>query len=224
MFLFRALKSTKDDQIKKQLVLRISQSAERHAPNFPWFVETMKALFIIGKHHVTQEIANNFCEVLAQGTGEESMKDNQLRVHAFQSFHNCLQIQSCPPILLQVTCWIIGEFAHLSSSIEISDLVIEVSSILEQVELQGAIRDVIVTSLWKLLAHDSSLVDDVVAVLTAQRNCKSLIAQQTIYESIYLLKDSEMLKECLISAKDMESISVRFLKIVYNKYLIFVFF
>lgn len=173
----------------------------------------MKSLFIIGGDYVDQSIANNLCSILAQGTGEATTKDNQLRVHALKTFHPALSIPKCPPLLMEVTFWIIGEYSHLSSSLSTAELIIEISAFLEQScsFYSGRVRDVAITALWKLLARDSSLIEDVLEVLKEIRHCKSFITQQIVYESLVLLKDTRLLQQCVFPEGEMENCEVSML-------------
>ena len=207
--MLKTLQTCKDYDVKKQLVIRISQNAKRHAPNFPWYIETMKTLLVVGKDYVEQNIVNSLCEVLSLGTGEASVKDNQLRVFALKTFRAAMQESSCPPLLMQVACWSIGEFAYLSSSLSIPDLIVEISSLLETNNLEDKTREVAITALWKLLARDPSLIEDVAEVLHLQKDCKSFSTQQTVYESLALFKDPELLKLCIIEPSMRDKMEVR---------------
>lgn len=202
------MRSTKENSVKKQLVIRIAQNAERHAPNFPWYIETMKTLLTVGGDFVSQDIVNNLYEVLLQGTGEASVKDNQLRVFAMKTFHSAMQETGCPVLLIQVACWTIGEFGYLSSSVSLPDLIVEVCSLLESSTLQDKTRDVAITALWKLLARYPDLIPDVIEVLQEQKDCKSYLTQQTVYESLKLFENTDLVKLSLIEPSERDNFMV----------------
>lgn len=49
------LRVTRDDYIKADLVAKVTQLAERFAPDNLWFIQTMNAVFEIGKRERKQE-------------------------------------------------------------------------------------------------------------------------------------------------------------------------
>ena len=66
------LRTTVDVFLRKDLVPRITQLAERFAPDNAWFVETMNTLFEIAGDLVQPEVAYNLMRLIAEGTGNNN--------------------------------------------------------------------------------------------------------------------------------------------------------
>src|SRR5690606_4012698 len=65
--LIEFLKTTTDTYLRTELVSRITQLAERYAPDTRWFIETMTEVFLRGGDLVRPEVAHNLMQLLAEG-------------------------------------------------------------------------------------------------------------------------------------------------------------
>ena len=190
--------------MRTQLVKRIAVNAERHAPSFPWFVETMKAVFFIGGESVDDSILSNFYHVLERNSGGDSVRDDQLRVHALKVFQQSFSTPNCPLLVVEVAGWIMGRFAHLSPSLDIGDVIVEIVTVLEMPSMKDRTRAVLITALWQLLAREPSLAPDVYDTLYELRHSKSFSTQQIIYDTLSLLKEPTLLELSLEGEDELE--------------------
>lgn len=72
------LRQTRDEYIRSDLVSKVTQLAERFAPDNLWFIQTMNAVFELGGDMVRQEVAHNLMRLIAEGTEDETA-DMELR-------------------------------------------------------------------------------------------------------------------------------------------------
>jgi hypothetical protein len=123
------LKNASDAAFKRELILKITQSAYRHSPSPQWFVETLKSVFLIGGNLVEERVQQKFCKLLVHTVVEEG--STSLSVYALNTFYSCLQLPNCSEELIQLTAWLIGEFIQLARSLSIPNLIVEFSTLLE---------------------------------------------------------------------------------------------
>ena len=67
------LKSTVDTYLRKDLVPRIIELAERYAPDNVWYVETINTLFQTAGDLVDERIAHNLMRLIAEGTEDDEL-------------------------------------------------------------------------------------------------------------------------------------------------------
>lgn len=63
------LRTTVDEYMRSDLVNRVTQLAEKFAPDNAWFVRTMATIFELGGYLVRPEVADNLMRLIAEGTG-----------------------------------------------------------------------------------------------------------------------------------------------------------
>ena len=61
------LRSTHEDFIKRDLVTKITQLAERFSPSNLWFLKTMNEVFEVGGGLVRKDVAHNLMRLIAEG-------------------------------------------------------------------------------------------------------------------------------------------------------------
>lgn len=61
------LRATHEDFIKRDLVVKITQIAERFSPNNLWFLKTMNEVFEVGGALVRKDVAHNLMRLIAEG-------------------------------------------------------------------------------------------------------------------------------------------------------------
>ncbi|KAJ7311422.1 hypothetical protein JRQ81_007065 [Phrynocephalus forsythii] len=79
----------------------------------------MNAVFSIGGDKMHPDIPNGFLRLLAEGF-EDAKEDDQLRLHAVQSYLVLLQDEKAvyPQRFLQVMSWVLGEYSYLMKNTE----------------------------------------------------------------------------------------------------------
>ena len=61
------LRTTVDEYLRADLVSRVTQLAEKFAPDNGWFVRTMAIVFELGGHLVRPEVADSLMRLIAEG-------------------------------------------------------------------------------------------------------------------------------------------------------------
>ena len=107
------LKATTDLQFRGQLTEKVTQLAERYAPDNPWFIKTMNAVFELGGELVRSDVSHNLMRLIAEGSGEDEAADEALRKFAAQTYYELLAKPNIPDVLVQVVCWVLGEYGYL---------------------------------------------------------------------------------------------------------------
>tara|TARA_B100000524_G_C23634057_1_gene364260 strand:- start:377 stop:1489 length:1113 start_codon:yes stop_codon:yes gene_type:complete len=97
------LRNTTDLQFRTGLVEKITQLAERYAPDNAWYIETMNAVFELGGELVRADLAHNLMRLIAEGLGEDDDADMAMRAFASQTYFQLLEKPKLPDILVQVT-------------------------------------------------------------------------------------------------------------------------
>ena len=125
------LEQARDDAIREDVVGRISEVAERFAPDNEWFVETMTTVFRLGGDVVRPEAVQNFLGLMAEGTGDgDASADSELRASAASAFLDLLAEEK--PLhdpLLIVMAWVLGEYGTLCATpAETVDALTEIGS------------------------------------------------------------------------------------------------
>ena len=125
------LEQARDDAIREDVVGRISEVAERFAPDNEWFVETMTTVFRLGGDVVRPEAVQNFLGLMAEGTGDgDASADSELRASAASAFLDLLAEEK--PLhdpLLVVMAWVLGEYGTLCATpAETVDALTEIGS------------------------------------------------------------------------------------------------
>jgi len=73
------LESTSDEYLRKDLVGRVTTSAERFAPSNAWYVRTVTKVLEVAGSLVQSEVASNLMVLIAEGSGEDEAQDHELR-------------------------------------------------------------------------------------------------------------------------------------------------
>lgn len=105
------MKSLTDSHNKTEIATRCIELAERFAPSNQWFIQTMNQVFEHAGDLVPSKVAHDLMRLIAEGAGEEDEDaDSQLRSSAVESYLQILGEPKLPSVLLQVICWVVGEY------------------------------------------------------------------------------------------------------------------
>jgi len=99
------LRFTVDEYLRLDLVSRITQLAERCAPNNLWFLNTMSTVFELGGDLVRPEVAYSLMKLIAEG-GDDEESSEELRRQAVNSYVALLQKTVLLDSLLQIVSWV----------------------------------------------------------------------------------------------------------------------
>eukprot|EP00899_Mesostigma_viride_P027947 jgi/Mesvir1/8337/Mv12598-RA.1 len=189
------MRSTTDTHTRAEIIGRVDELAERYAPNNEWFIQTMNALFALGGDLVRPELAHNLLRLIAEGSGEEDDDaDTQLRESAVASYLELLEEPQLPTILLQVICWVLGEYGLSASGLSASELIRTLVEISERTcEEQLTVTSFAISAIQKVLAQQlargeaAELGPEASALLKSLKKSQSTDLQQRAYELQALL-------------------------------------
>ena len=190
------LKLTTDVPFRMGLVERLTQLAERFAPDNNWYIRTMNAVFELGGELVRPDVAHNLMRLIAEGSGEDEDADMALRKYAATQYYALLAKPMLPDTLMQVVCWVIGEYGYLCTDASPLDIVERLCDAVERQFSQPGTRCWVVSALCKLVAQLGKLPEQVVEVagkfvtssdLALSRYCVELSA---LSEHMGLMKDA----------------------------------
>ncbi|EFA81397.1 adaptin N-terminal domain-containing protein [Heterostelium album PN500] len=130
---------TDDQLLKRELVSRISDLAERYSPNDYWYIETMLRMLSVEGDLMSEESGFNLIRLVAGGTGldDNEQEDIKIKLHAASlcwTILNDIIIQqqgdiqqqqqqqhtttthiniNVNDLLMKVVCWILSEYSYL---------------------------------------------------------------------------------------------------------------
>lgn len=99
------LKSASDPHFKKELVNKITQLAERYAPNNEWYINIMSAVLENGSEHIDSNILNNMLKLI-----EENISMNaEFGEFLINTYLPQAQKDTIPDVLAKIISWVFGE-------------------------------------------------------------------------------------------------------------------
>ncbi|XP_065066485.1 uncharacterized protein LOC135692305 [Rhopilema esculentum] len=152
------LRHSVDEYVRSDLVNRVTALAEKFAPDNEWFIETMNTVFELGGSLVRPQVAHNLMMLIGEGTDDDDL-DNELRLHAVNSYLDLIDKDTIPDILTQVVCWVIGEYSYLATHCDPEDVLEKLCNLLRRNSRDGSINSWIVTSIAKICAQIGFLPD-----------------------------------------------------------------
>ena len=158
------LKSTTDVPFRAGLVERLTQLAERYAPDNNWYIRTMNAVFELGGDLVRPDVAHNLMRLIAEGSGEDEDVDMALRKYAATQYYGLLAKPLLPDILMQVVCWVLGEYGYLCTDTPLDSITERLCDTVERQFSNPSTRCWVVSALCKLVAQMGELPEQVAEV------------------------------------------------------------
>ncbi|XP_078360431.1 uncharacterized protein LOC144644775 isoform X2 [Oculina patagonica] len=152
------LKSTTDAYFRTELVDRITELAERYAPDTSWYILTINEVFELGGSLVREGVAHNLMRLLAEGNDDEEA-DNETRRFAVLSYIDLLEKPVLPDILVWVICWVLGEYSYTASEYEPQFILEQLFSLLERKFEDPSTKGWIITAVGKLTSQIGQLRD-----------------------------------------------------------------
>eukprot|EP00040_Diaphanoeca_grandis_P011727 m.60127 g.60127 ORF g.60127 m.60127 type:complete len:1231 (-) comp22804_c1_seq1:183-3875(-) len=196
-----------DPYLRKDLVPRIVQLAERYAPDSHWFLDTMVTLLEYAGDLIHRDALNNVLSLIANpDSGEEA--DEELRLFAFESFIELLTRPKLSDMLIQAVCWVVGEYAYLAKDYDQEVVLEEVAALLDRpVEDKVCTYSWVVSALTKLITQTGLYPDSVRRKIEKLKNSRSVDLQQRAYELLRLKEQTMIMKAVLpldSSSEDMD--------------------
>lgn len=146
------LKSTTDSYFRTELVDRITELAERYAPDNTWFILTINEVFELGGSLVREGVAHNLMRLLAEGNEDEEA-DNEMRRFAVLSYIDLLEKPVLPDILVWIICWVLGEYSYTAPDYEPAFVLEQLFSLMERKFEDPSTKAWIVTAVGKLTSR-----------------------------------------------------------------------
>ncbi|XP_019622254.1 PREDICTED: AP-4 complex subunit epsilon-1-like [Branchiostoma belcheri] len=190
------LSTTTDTYLKSDLVTKITQLAERFAPSNEWFITTMNQVFELGSDLVPNDVAQNLLLLLAEGTDSES-EDAELRLHAVQSYLGLVERPHLPDILVQVSCWTLGEYSYLLPDVEPEAVLRRLLPLLEREYRSVETMGTVFTAITKLCAQMGRVTEEVVLVCEQYLSCMDVDIRQRAAELLELQTDVPIMQTVL---------------------------
>lgn len=64
--ILNTLHGSTDNHFRNDLVLKITELAERFSPSHEWYINTMQILFELGSEYLSENILNNFLKLVTE--------------------------------------------------------------------------------------------------------------------------------------------------------------
>lgn len=149
------LRSTVDEYIKSDLVTRITTLAEKFSPDNEWYINTMNEVFELGGDLVQVEVAYNMMRMIGEGIDDEEDEEDDatddLRRNAVIAYVDLMGKQSLPDILIQLICWVVGEYIDLLQNYDVEDVLEKFYQMLTWRFADATTQSWVVTAIMKVL-------------------------------------------------------------------------
>lgn len=201
------LKSTVDPFLRTELVSRITQIAEKFAPDNAWYIENMNKVFELGGDLVRPEMAHNLISLISSEEVDTNDPDN-IRVYAVDTYVRLMDKPRIPDALLKVIAWILGEYGHLSKDHSREDIILSLCDTMEQLPNDSGVRQWLLFAIMKLCAQEGKVPGEVSTLIARYQQSVSVSVQQKSHEFFELLKDARTSKAALPVDKSSEDVMV----------------
>eukprot|EP00897_Mesotaenium_endlicherianum_P006964 jgi/Mesen1/6296/ME000325S05437 len=136
------MRTVTDAHGKVEIASRIIESAERFAPSTHWFIQTMNAVFELAGDLVKPKVAHDLMRLIAEGSGDDDDADNDIssRSSAVESYLKLLEEPKLPSVLLQVICWVLGEYGTADGRHTAEDIVARLCEVAESHSEDDVVR------------------------------------------------------------------------------------
>lgn len=191
------LRTATDEHIKRDIARKVSELAERYAPDPSWFIGVVSEVFELGGEHVEPQLAHNLMRLVAE-------QEDDLHKSAVDIYLDYLDKPKLPEILLQVVCWVLGEYGSLASAVDGRNLSTEqvVDKLCRIINLQKAtdnIKGYIVSAILKLCAQTGcSLTPEAEDLVHKCTTSQSVDLQQRAFELQAILSSNRQLQTTVL--------------------------
>ncbi|CAI8050732.1 AP-4 complex subunit epsilon-1 [Geodia barretti] len=190
------LRQTRDEYIRADLVSKVTQLAERFAPDNIWFIQTMNAIFELGGNLVRREVAHNLMRLIAEGTDDERT-DVELRQDAVSNYIELLDKPNLPDILIKIICWVVGEYSYVLEDTDTEEILEKITRLLMRTFEDKTTTNWVVSSVTKLVARLGSMPDNVQSQVAVYLASTDTDVQQRCNELLELSQNLSMMQTVL---------------------------
>ena len=172
--LIEYLECVTEQFIRGDLARKITEIAEKHAPDHDWFLVTVSRVFRLAGDLVAPNVAHNLMRLIAEGTESgDADAEKEFRIKAVNIFSKILVEAetdlTIPDSLIRIVSWVLSEYFYLSSSFSSMDTASRLAKIYRDGKRSHLTQNWIVQSVIKLALHDE-LVRNNFHTLFAQSN------------------------------------------------------
>lgn len=210
------MKNLTDSHNKTEIASRCIELAERFAPSNQWFIQTMNQVFEHAGDLVPSKVAHDLMRLIAEGAGEEDEDaDSQLRSSAVESYLQILGEPKLPSVLLQVICWVLGEYGTADGTHSAAYIIGRLCDVAEAHPGDDVVKGYAITAITKICSFEIAAGKKVQLIPECQTFIDELSAshstdlQQRAYEFQALLAfDSDIVGAVLPIDASCEDIEV----------------
>ncbi|XP_031567499.1 AP-4 complex subunit epsilon-like [Actinia tenebrosa] len=205
--LIKYLRNTVDVYFKTDLVARVTELAERYAPDNSWYIVTMNEVLELGGELVREEVAHNLMRLIAEGNEDEDAEE-ELRRFSVLSYIDLIEKPVLPEILVQVISWVLGEYSYTVPELEPESVIDKLCCLLDRNYTDPSTKRWIVTSIGKILSQTSSsqMPNKIQQILTSATSDIDIL--QRCHEIEMLSKNSSLMRKVLPEDASCEDIEV----------------
>lgn len=183
------MRGVQDVHTKTEITAQIVELAERFAPTNIWYLQTMNAVFELSGDLVQPKVAHDLMRLIAEGSGEDDEEsDSLLRTSAVESYLKLLEEPKLPSVLLQVICWVLGEYGTADGAHSAVDIIARLCDIAEGHSSDNVVRGYVISAITKVVAFEigagrrPKLMPEVRSLIEELSASHSTDLQQRAYE------------------------------------------
>ncbi|GMH32396.1 hypothetical protein BSKO_00230 [Bryopsis sp. KO-2023] len=193
------LGSCPDEHIQRDICSRVSELSERYAPDTQWYIETMVEMFLVAGEAVDPKVSHSLMRLIAE-------QETDVHKKAVQVFLKALEEPKLPEVLLQVICWVLGEYGCLTRSPE--DVMDSVCGLIHLNNCTESLKGFLLTAVSKVCAQSGcSLTPDAEEFIRKAASSKSTELQQRALELQAMMSARQLMSMVLpkdASCEDLE--------------------
>lgn len=183
------MKTINDAHNKTEIASRCIELAERFAPSNQWFIQTMNQVFEHAGDLIPSKVAHDLMRLIAEGAGEEDEDaDSQLRSSAVDSYLQILGEPKLPSLLLQVVCWVLGEYGTADGSHSAAYIIGKLCDVAEAHLGDDVVKGYAITAITKICSFElaagrkAELIPECQSFIDELSTSHSTELQQRAYE------------------------------------------
>ena len=124
----------------------------------------MNSVFELGGELVRPDVAHNLMRLIAEGSGEDEESDEALRKFAAQTYYEVLNKPNLPDVLMQVVCWVLGEYGYLCEGVSLQEILERLADAVERQFTHTATRSWVVVAICKLVPQLGKVPEEALQV------------------------------------------------------------
>lgn len=189
---------------------RLTQLAERFAPDASWYIETMASIIEAGGDLVEPRAAHNLRKLIAEGSGDEDEDevDEQIRKSAVHLFLKLFDKPVLPDILQQIMAWVVGEYGYTIGEDQLDNLSQKLGSLADRPNSSAITKSYIVSGLIKLTAQMGACPPSTVALIERYGSSEDTDLMQRCYEFGTMLREPGLISAVFPVDASLEDLEV----------------